>query len=138
MTTAQARRTKTAVLLVLMILFGAVGDVLLSKGMKEIGAVEDWSPAALARTFLRVFTHPTLWLGIASLIGFFTCYLLVLTWADFSFVLPASSLSYAVVALLGWLALGESVTPLRWAGVLFICLGVGLVGITPHSTTEQA
>ncbi len=132
-----ARRTKTVVLLALMILCGAAGDVLLSKGMKEIGAVEDWSPAALAATYVRVFTHGTVWLGIACLIGFFVCYLLVLTWADFSYVLPASSLSYALVALLGWLVLGETVTMLRWCGVGLICMGVGLVGITPHSTTEQ-
>ena len=128
-------RTKTVVLLALMIFFGPFGDVLLSKGMKEIGAINDYSPAALAHVFVQVFTHPTIWLGIATLIAFFICYLLVLTWADFSFVLPASAASYALVALFGAFWLRETVTPMRWAGVMIISLGVMLVGLTSPSTT---
>ena len=136
--TTRARQTKTYVLLVLMVFAGSIGDVLLSMGMKRIGEVNDWSPAALANVFLQVFTSPTIWLGIAALVFFFLCYLLVLSWADFSYVLPASAASYAFVPLLGYLILGEVVTPLRWAGVALICLGVALVGLTPHTTTQAA
>jgi drug/metabolite transporter (DMT)-like permease len=128
-------RTKTVVLLVLMVLFGSAGDVLLSKGMKDIGEVSDWSPAALLRTGVEVFTSPTVWLGIAGLALFFVCYLLVLSWADFSFVLPASAASYVLVPLLGFLALDEFVSPLRWAGIALIAAGVAFVGLTPPSTT---
>ena len=117
--TSHPRKTKTYVLLVLMIAAGSVGDVLLSKGMKQIGEVRDWSPAALWGVFLQVFTSPTIWLGIAGLLMFFVCYMLVLSWADFSYVLPASATSYAIVPLLGWLVLHEVVTPLRWTGVAF-------------------
>ncbi|HKO03388.1 MAG TPA: hypothetical protein VJW51_01505, partial [Candidatus Acidoferrales bacterium] len=60
----------------------------------------------------------------------------VLTWADFSFVLPASAAAYAVVPLLGHIFLREEVSPLRWAGVALITLGVGLVGNTPPRTTQ--
>jgi hypothetical protein len=123
------------VLLVLMVLFGSAGDVLLSKGMREIGEVSDWSPAALLRTGLAVFRSATVWLGISGLALFFVCYLLVLSWADFSFVLPASAASYVLVPLLGNLALGEFVSPLRWAGIALIAAGVAFVGLTPPSTT---
>ncbi len=129
-------RTKTVVLLALMIFFGPFGDVLLSKGMKEIGSIEDFSPSALAHVFFQVFTHPAIWLGIGALIAFFICYLLVLTWADFSFVLPASAASYAVVPLFGALWLKETVTPMRWVGVILISLGVAVVGLTSPSTTH--
>jgi drug/metabolite transporter (DMT)-like permease len=137
MSAAKALRTKTYVLLVLLVAFGSVGDILLSKGMKQIGAVNDWSPAALLDVGLQTFTSGTIWLGIASLILFFVCYMLVLTWADFSYVLPASATSYAVVPLLGYLLLGEVVSTLRWSGVALICVGVALVGRTPPRTTGQ-
>ena len=138
MTASKSLHRKTYVLLVLMVIFGSVGDVLLSKGMKQVGAVSDWSPAALAEVFLETFTSGTIWLGISCLILFFVGYMLVLSWADFSYVLPATASSYAVVPLLGYLLLGELVSSTRWAGVAFICLGVLLVGSTPPNTTRVA
>jgi len=128
---------KTFVLILLMVLFGPLGDVLVSKGMKRVGSISHWTPATILSFFVRAFTSPFVWLGIGSLLAFFVSYVLVLSWADYSFVQPASAVGYAVVALLGWLVLGEVVTSLRWAGVLTICLGVFLVGHTPPRTTEQ-
>ncbi|MBI3939208.1 MAG: EamA family transporter [Acidobacteria bacterium] len=130
-------QAKTCTLLVLMVSFSSLGNVLLSKGMKEVGEVREWSAAPLAVTFVRTFTSGTVWLGIASLLLFFVSYMLVLSWADYSYVLPASATGYAVVALLGYVMLGEAVTPVRWAGVLLICLGVALVSRTPPRTTFQ-
>ena len=62
--------------------------------------------------------------------------MLVLSWADYSYIQPASSVAYAVVALLAHFMLREVVTPTRWIGVLFICSGVLTVGRTPPRTTE--
>ena len=135
MTPHKRLHRKTYVLLVLMVLFGSVGDVLLSKGMKQVGEVNDWSLGGLLSIFLRVFDNPTIWLGVGCLILFFVGYMLVLSWGDFSYVLPATATSYAIVPLLGYLLLGEVVTSVRWAGVAFICLGVMLVGSTPPNTT---
>lgn len=128
-------RKKTIALIVLMVFFGSMGDVLLSKGMKQIGAVNVWSPPELAAVFLKTFTSGTIWLGIGSLLLFLVCDLLVLSWADYSFVSPASATGYAVVPLLGYLLLGETVTAVRWAGVALICVGVALVGVTAPRTT---
>jgi hypothetical protein len=126
---------KTLLFLVLMVTFGPLGDVLLSRGMKQIGAVSNFSPGPLVSTFSRVFSSAAIWLGIASLFLFFISYLMVLSWADYSYIQPVSALGYGVVALLGYFFLGDSVTALRWAGVLTICVGVLLVSQTPHSTT---
>ena len=52
-------------------------------------------------------------------------------------VSPASAVVFAVVPLVGHLVFGEPVTAMRWAGVAIICLGVGLVGRTPPSTTRE-
>jgi drug/metabolite transporter (DMT)-like permease len=120
-----------------MVLFSAVGNVLLSKGMKQVGEVADFSPLALASIFLKTFTNSSIWLGIFSLLLFFVSYLLLLSWADLSYVLPASAIGYAVVALLGYLLLGETVSPMRWVGVFFICGGVALVGGTAPSSTQN-
>jgi drug/metabolite transporter (DMT)-like permease len=126
---------KTFVLILLMVVFGPLGDVLLSKGMKQIGALPDWSAASLAHLFTSAFTSGLVWLGIGFLLAFFISYMLVLSWADYSFVQPASALGYAVVALLGYLLLDEHISPIRWIGVLTICLGVLLVGHTSPRTT---
>jgi hypothetical protein len=129
---------KTFVLILMMVLFGPLGDVFLSKGMRHVGPVQDWSPSSLGQRFVQVFSSGYIWLGIGSLLAFFVCYLLVLSWADYSFVQPASAVSYGIVALLGFLILGEVVTSGRWIGVLVICLGVFLVSHTPPRTTEEA
>jgi drug/metabolite transporter (DMT)-like permease len=128
---------KTLILIFIMVLAGPVGNVLLGKGMKQLGAVQFWPPAQLPHIFVRVFTSGTIWLGIGSQLVFFAAYMIVLSWADYSYVQPASSVSYAVVALLATMWLGEVVPPLRWAGIAVICLGVLLVGHTHPSTTEN-
>ena len=127
---------KTYFMLALMILFAPLGNVLLGKGMKSVTAPASWQPAALVRVAGQIVGSPFIWLGVASLLTFFVAYMVVLSWADYSYVQPASSFSYAVVALLGYLLLGEVVTPLRAAGIAIICLGVFVVGRTPPRTTE--
>lgn len=136
MTAHKRLRTKTLVLLALMVLAGATGDILLSKGVKQISELQHGTPAAVFAFLLQVFTNATVWLGIGCLAGYFVCYMLVLSWADFSYVLPASALTYVLVPLLARAVLNENVTPLRWAGVGCIFLGVAVVGLTPPSTTH--
>ena len=120
-----------------MVLFNSMGDTLLSRGMKKVGDVEYTSLAGLWHTLLIVLATPSIWLGIASLLSFFACYMLLLSWADFSFVMPATAANFAVVPLLGSLMLREHVSHVRWAGVAIICLGVFLVSRTPVRTTEN-
>jgi uncharacterized membrane protein len=127
---------KTYLLISLMVAFGPLGNVLLGKGMKRIGAVHVETLADVFNVLSRVLSSGTIWLGIASLITFFVAYMLVLSWADYSYVQPASSVAYAVVALLAHFMLREMVTPTRWVGVAIICLGVLVVGNTPPRTTE--
>jgi drug/metabolite transporter (DMT)-like permease len=129
---------KTYLFILFMVLFAPLGNVLLSKGMKGVGSAKNWALADVARIFTRILSSGYIWLGIACLLTFFAAYMLVLTWADYSYVQPASAFSYAVVALLGYFLLGETVPPLRWAGIAVICVGVLVVGRTPPRTTEKA
>ena len=137
MSSEQQTRTRTYILLASMVFFSSLGNVLLSKGMKQVGEIGDFSPLALLSIFLKTFTNGSIWLGIVNLLLFFVSHLLLLSWADLSYVQPASAIGYVMVALLGYVLLGESVSPMRWVGVLFICGGVALVGGTDPSTTRS-
>ena len=137
MTSSSGLHSKTFVLLCVMVVFGPLGDALLRLGMRNIGAISDWSPASLAHLFVTIFGSRMIWLGIGSLLAFFIAFTVVLSWADYSYVQPASSFAYGLVALLGHYMLGETITTMRWVGVLIICFGVLIVGHTPPRTTEH-
>jgi drug/metabolite transporter (DMT)-like permease len=136
MTAHQHLRLKTYSLIAVMIIAGPVGNILLGKGMKRVGAVTLSSLPDIARTLDRVFTTPVIWLGILSLLTFFVANTVLLSWADYSFVQPASAMGYAVVAVLGYVVLGEHITVMRCCGIAVICLGVLFVGQTHPRTTE--
>jgi len=129
---------KTFAMILIMIIAGPLGNVLLGKGMKSVGSTTVASFPELVHVVGRVFTSESVWLGIASLLTFFVANLLVLSWADYSFVQPASSMAYGVVALFSVFLLGEQVSPLRWLGIAIICAGVFVVGRTHPRTTEHS
>jgi len=113
--------------------FGGTGDVLLARGMKSIGPIQLHHP----QTLLYALGNPWVLLGIVCLTGFFASYLTALSWADLSYVLPATAMGYVVVALLSKYFLGETVSPMRWAGVLIISCGVGWVTRGPALTETK-
>jgi drug/metabolite transporter (DMT)-like permease len=127
--------SRTTLLLALSVVLGAVGNMLLSSGMKHVGRIEASSAVALLHGFMRTFTNGEIWLGIVSLLFFFVCYLVLLSTVDYSYVQPASAVGYALVAVLGSVVLGEVITVWRWVGIGCICLGVALVGQTSPRTT---
>ena len=110
-----------------------VGDTLLSLGMKQVG------PISLDHlsTLITAVGTPQILLGIALLICFFASYLASLSWADLTFVLPATSIGNVIVALLAKFWLHEQISPWRWIGILLITVGVGFVTQGP-SYTETA
>jgi drug/metabolite transporter (DMT)-like permease len=122
-------------MILISIILGPLGNVFLGKAMKSVGAVSSARIVDLAPIATRVLTSGYIWLGIACLLGFFIVHMLLLTWADYSYVQPATSLSYLSISILSYLLLGEIISPLRWLGVTVICLGVFLVGRTSPSTT---
>jgi uncharacterized membrane protein len=136
MHSSQTLRTKTYVVLFLMVSVGTLGNVALDKGMKDAGAIDLSSRAAVAKGLVQILLSRDIWIGIALMIAFMICHMLVLSWADFSFVMPFSAVSYALVPLAGYLWLGETVHPARWAGIALIVLGVLLVSRTPPRTTS--
>jgi len=109
-----------------------LGDTCLSRGMTSLPAISLAHPATL---IAAVFT-PWIALGIALLIGFFASYLTALSWADLTYVLPATAFGNMIVVLLSRFWLHETISLERWAGVVLITVGVGFVAHGP-SLTER-
>lgn len=107
----------------------AIGEVLLSAGMKQVG--RDGHEGF--RIVLAAGTSPLVWGGMMLSAAFFGIYLLTLSWADISFVMPFTALSYFFVAIMASHFLHEAVTPARWAGTLLIVLGVIVIGLGERS-----
>lgn len=114
----------TLALVALASLLGGLGHVVLAKGMKVVGT--EPAGAALA----RALSNPWVLLGVALQAAFFFMYMALLSREDVSKILPLTTLNYIVVALLAQSLLAEPVTPLRWAGIGCIVLGVLLVSRT--------
>jgi drug/metabolite transporter (DMT)-like permease len=128
-------RVKTFFMILVMVACANAGDLLLKRGMTQIGNVP-LTTAGLQDAFIATVTSPTIWLAILFLIGFTASYMLLMSWADYSYVMPAGAFGYALVTLLAVTVLHESVSPRRWIGVALICAGVLTVGLTKPRTTD--
>jgi drug/metabolite transporter (DMT)-like permease len=122
------------IILAVVTLTSALGDTFLDVGMKQLG------PVSLHHlsTLLVALKLPWVLAGIVLLIGFFVSYLTALSWADVTFVLPATSFAYVVVALLSRFWLHEQITPARWLGIFCIVAGVGFVTRGPAYTEQPS
>jgi drug/metabolite transporter (DMT)-like permease len=110
--------------------FGSVGDSLLSRGMRDTGSIS-------LHNLITVFAalrDPWIVLGILFLLGFFAAYTTALSWADLTYVLPATSLGYVLLALIARFFLHEQISLTRWLGILLISSGVGFVTQGPALT----
>ncbi len=105
---------------------------MLSHGMKQAGSVSIHHLQGLVLAVL----NPWVALGILLLLAFFASYMNALSWADLTYVLPATSLGYVLLALVAKFALHEQVSPLRWLGITLISGGVGFVAGGPALTAH--
>ncbi|NJD91578.1 MAG: hypothetical protein FIA91_08705 [Geobacter sp.] len=118
---------KTLLIMILGVTAGTVGDLLLSKGMKELGDISTMNARSMLSVAGQAFTSPKILSGTFMLAVFFVLWITVLSWEDLSVALPMQALNYVIVAFLSQYLLGEIVSPLRWAGTLLICIGVFMI-----------
>lgn len=115
----------------------ALGDACLSMGMKRVGPVSLRHAHAVAE-LLAALGQPWILAGIFLLLCFFAAQITALSWADLTYVLPATSFSYILMTLLARFALHEQVSWARWSGVILIAVGVGFVTRGPSLTHALA
>ncbi len=125
-------------LLAIVIVSNALGNVSLGYGMREIGDISSYSPVDLATSGITGLANPWVLAGVFLLCLFFVAHTLLLSWADLSYVLLVTSLGYVLVAVMSAVVLDEPITTARWAGTLLIACGVGVVGSTPVSTSRSS
>src|SRR5438045_8498611 len=133
---------QTAVVMITAIFAQAFGDVCLTKGMKSIASLEtsaggfSESLSQVSHIAQQTMQSPMVWFGTLLLIVFFVLFSAALSWADLSFVLPATAFGYVLNVAAGYYFLGETVTNRRWAGALIITLGVLFVSRSGDRTRE--
>ena len=113
--------------------FAAAGDSMLSHGMKQTGNISLHHLQGIILALL----NPWVAVGILLLLAFFASYMNALSWADLTYVLPATSLGYVLLALVARFVLHEQVSPLRWLGIALISGGVGFVAGGPALTSQE-
>src|SRR5436853_6593702 len=122
---------KTATILIIAIVAQAAGNVFLTRGMKAVAATTSNDGGGLMNTIsqslhaaLQAMQSPEVWIGTVLLIVFFALYSAALSWADLSFVLPATAFGYVLKTAGAHLSLKEEIRKARWAGVAVVCIGV--------------
>ena len=120
------------VLLAIM-LCAPVGDSLLARGMRQVGEVDLQHLSLLWHALFNLYVDA----GILLLIGFFASYTTALSWADLTFISPATAGNYVLVALLGHFLLHEHLSLARWLGIALIMCAVGFVAGGPARTESR-
>jgi uncharacterized membrane protein len=124
---------KQYLILLAVMLTASLGDTLLSRGMKQVGAVDTHH---LGLLFHAIF-NLNIVAGIVLLIGFFACYMVALSWADLTFVMPATAFGNVMIALLSRFWLHEHLSVSRWIGILLLTCAVGFVANGPSRTEHS-
>src|SRR5712691_12760778 len=120
---------QTALMLAILILSGALGDVYIAKGMKQVGEIRTLRLRALLLLGRKMLSNVAFLLGLLYMIAGFLTFLVVLSWADLSFIIPATSLNFVLATLGAKLILKENINRLRWFGTVLVGLGVALVSL---------
>src|SRR6185436_13677787 len=129
---------KLLVILLIGLIFEATGVVLLKKGIAQIGDVEKISFSEVGRIIRAAAGNLTIWLGVFFEALFFGCLLVLMSKSDISFLWPLTALSFVMTTLAALIFLHETVSPVRWAGVVLIMVGAALISYSQHSKEKNS
>ena len=115
--------------ILVVVFFSVVGDVLMSRAMKQVGDVHElWRRSGLWMVVGRVLTNPNFFLGVTAMAVAFFSLLFALSWGDVSLVAPAAaSLTFIGNAFAAKIFLHESVDRRRWIAAVLVAGGVALL-----------
>ena len=130
--------TKILAILIIGLVFEAVGVVFLSAGLKQIGELQQVSLAEISRLLARGAVNRNILLGVFFEAIFFGCLLYLLSQRDVSLIWPLTSLGFVITAIAAKIILKEDVSALRWAGVALIVVGAALVSYSEKAKSKPA
>lgn len=119
--------SKVIFLLIVALIFEAVGVVYLSAGLKQIGEVKTLSLREVGRVIRQGAVNGRILLGVLLETIFFGFLIVLLKRNDVSLIWPLTSLGFVLTALSARFILHEQVSPVRWVGVVLIVMGAALV-----------
>jgi drug/metabolite transporter (DMT)-like permease len=118
---------KLLTILFIALCFETTGVIMLSKGLRALPGVKDYSPGEIARLVGRGITSRNIVLGVALEAVFFVGLLMMMSNADVSFVWPLTSLTFVFSTIAAKFYLREQIDGLRWLGVILIVCGAGFI-----------
>jgi drug/metabolite transporter (DMT)-like permease len=115
--------------ILVVVFFSVVGDVLMSRAMKQVGDVHElWRRSGLWMVVGRVLTNSNFFLGVTAMAVAFFSLLFALSWGDVSLVAPAAaSLTFIGNAFAAKIFLHERVDRRRWIAAVLVAGGVALL-----------
>jgi drug/metabolite transporter (DMT)-like permease len=119
---------KTALLLISLIACSSLGEILSAKGMQQVGAVS-LPPRALLSAIGRMVRNPYLCFGVVLLAASFFSFISLLSYADLSYVVPLTAVSYVTNTLGAKFLLGETIEARRWLGTVLVMMGVIMISL---------
>lgn len=120
---------KTGLALLILVLADAAGNLCLTRGMKQIGAVKTTNLIELWQVLIKILKNSLLRWGVICMAITFFMFMALLSWADLSFVIPATALTEPVNMLGTKFVLKEKVTKVRWISTVLICIGLVLISL---------
>ena len=108
------------------VLLNAAAQLLLKSGTNAVGAFE-FSTQNVVPVGWKIATQPYILAGIGCYVISVVVWILALSRAEVSVAYPMLSIGYVVNAAAAWYLFGEAVTPVRFAGIGIIVIGVFIV-----------
>jgi len=120
---------KTALMILIIVLSSSAGEVLIAKGLKQVGEISTLNPSLLLRLGWQIMMNLNVFQGVLSMAVSFLAFLTVLSWENLSYTVPATSLSYVISTLGAKFVLKERINPYRWVGTVLVGFGILLISL---------
>ncbi|MGI8965846.1 MAG: EamA family transporter [Limisphaerales bacterium] len=130
--------TKIIIILLIALVFEAVGVVFLSGGLKEIGELKQVNASAIVQLIKHGVTNGKVLLGIFFEAIFFGALLYLLSQRDVTLIWPLTSLGFVITAVAAKIFLHEQVSLVRWIGVSLIVMGAAFVSYGEKSKDQKS
>jgi drug/metabolite transporter (DMT)-like permease len=116
---------------------GATAQILMRRGMIEVGPLESYAPLAVLDFLWRSLCNPWVVAGMVLSAFIYCCLLTALSWTDATVAFPLTAIEYVIGAMLAMHFLNERVTPTRWVGIALVMAGVVLISLTKTGEGEN-